>query len=67
MVVAPFSKKTAVLVAPPKFREETSKKAVRRSAAANLRLAFAHAVCKRYFAATQHLMNAPHSCCGIAT
>jgi hypothetical protein len=42
------TKKTAVLVAPPKFREETSKKAVRLSATASQRLAFADAACKRY-------------------
>ncbi|WP_428536340.1 hypothetical protein [Rhodopila sp.] len=41
------AKKTAVLVAPPKFREETSKKAVRRSAAATRKMAFAGAACKR--------------------
>jgi hypothetical protein len=40
------NKKTAVLVAPPKFREETSKKAVRLSATAVSILAFAGAACK---------------------
>jgi hypothetical protein len=40
------AKKTAVLLAPPKFREETSKKAVRLSAAAGRRMAFAGAACK---------------------
>ena len=46
--VQPPGKKTAALVAPPKFREETSKKAVRRSASASHRLAFAGAACKGY-------------------
>ena len=41
------AKKTAVLLAPPKFREETSKKAVRRSASATRIMAFAAAACKR--------------------
>ena len=44
--VQPPGKKTAALVAPPKFREETSKKAVRRSASARHRMAFAHAARK---------------------
>jgi hypothetical protein len=33
-------------LAPPKFREETSKKAVRLSASAGRRMAFATAACK---------------------
>jgi hypothetical protein len=39
-------KKTAVLVAPPKFREETSKKAGRRSASADITVCFAAAARK---------------------
>jgi len=48
------TKKTAVLVAPPKFREETSKKAARLSASASERVRFAGAACKRILAAVQH-------------
>jgi hypothetical protein len=44
--------KTAALVAPPKFREETSKKAVHRSASAGRRMTFAVAARKWFFAAT---------------
>jgi hypothetical protein len=50
------AKKTAVLLAPPKFREETSKKAGRRSAPTG----HYNGVCTRrtqeVFAATQHLL-----------
>jgi hypothetical protein len=61
------AKKTAALVAPPKFREETSKKAVRRSASARRRMVFAIAACKRYFAATQHFVNKADFCGKTAT
>ena len=40
------TKKTAVLVAPPKFREETSKKAERQSASARSNVFRFDAVCK---------------------
>ena len=42
-------------MAPPKFREETSKKAVRRSASARRRMAFAGAACKVFCASQQEL------------
>ena len=53
------AKKSAVLVAPPKFREETSKKAVGRSPSARQRMAFVRARRKWFFAASQHLKIKP--------
>jgi hypothetical protein len=60
-------KKTAVLLAPPKFREETSKKAVRLSASARRRMVFAAAACKCFLAATQHFCGERLNCGKIAT
>jgi hypothetical protein len=44
-------------VAPPKFREETSKKAGRRSASAGHSVDFADAACKRFCCAAAHMLS----------
>jgi hypothetical protein len=56
-------KKTAVLLAPPKFREETSKKAVRLSATAMATMPFADAARKGYLLRCSIILFRLALCC----
>ena len=57
------AKKTAVLVAPPKFREETSKKAVGRSPSAILIMGASPGFAKRFLLHRSIASAAEQLCC----